>query len=56
MLLLTLALTAGTIGGTVVGDHVLELKRPAAHIAFLYLAMIAVLAGFALGEVRGLLA
>lgn len=55
MLVLTLTLIAGTIGGTVVGDHVLEVKRPTAHIAFLYLAMIAVVVAFALGETRGLL-
>ena len=55
MLVLTLALTAGTIGGTVVGDHMLALKRPTAHALFLYLAMAAVLVAFALGDVRGLL-
>lgn len=56
MLVLTLALTAGAIGGTVVGDHVLELQRPALHLVFLYLAMVAVLVAFVLAEVRGLLA
>lgn len=55
MFVLTLAMTAGTIGATVVGDHVLDVKRPMAHLAFLYLAMAAVLVAFALADVRGLL-
>jgi hypothetical protein len=56
MLVLTLAATAATIGGTVVGDHVLEIERPTHHLVFLYLAMFAVLVAFALGDMRGLLA
>lgn len=55
MLILTLALTAGTIGGTVVGDHVLAVKRPTAHGLFLYLSMAAVLVAYVLAEVQGLL-
>jgi hypothetical protein len=55
MLVFTLALTAGTIGGTVVGDHVLEVERPAVHLIFLYAAMVAVLVAFVVGDVRGLL-
>lgn len=55
LLILTLVLTAGTIGGTVVGDHVLAVRRPTAHGLFLYLAMTAVLLAYVLAEVRGLL-
>jgi hypothetical protein len=55
MLLLTLAATAATIGGTVLGDHVLAVERRAPHLVFLYLAMFAVLVAFALGDMRGLL-
>jgi len=54
MFVLTLALTAGTIGGTVFGDHVLEVQRPTRHLVFLYFAMFAVLVAFALGDMRGL--
>ena len=55
MLVFTLALTAGTIGGSVVTDHLLEIKRHIAHAAFLYLAMLAVLVAFVLAGGRGLL-
>lgn len=55
MLVLILALTAGTIGGSVVADHLHEVKRNAAHATFLYLAMLAVIVTFAIGETRGLL-
>jgi hypothetical protein len=55
MFVLTIAMTAGTIGATVVGDHVLEVKRPAGHLPFLYVAMLAVLVAMVLADVRGLL-
>lgn len=55
MFILTLALIAVTIGGTVVGDHLLAVKRPTAHGLFLYLSMAAVLLAYVLAEVRGLL-
>ncbi|MDQ1710477.1 MAG: hypothetical protein QOG49_1862 [Frankiaceae bacterium] len=55
MFVLTLALTAGTIGATVVGDHVLEVKRHTAHTIFLYLAMSAVLVAFVLADGRGII-
>lgn len=55
MLVFTLALTAGTIGGSVVTDHMFEVKRHFAHAAFLYLAMLAVLVAFAFADGRGLL-
>lgn len=51
MFALTLALTAGTIGATVIGDHVLEIKRHTAHALFLYLAMAAVLVAMMLGGI-----
>lgn len=56
MFALTIVMAAGAIGATVVGDHVLEVKRPGAHLPFLYLAMSAVLCALALAHVRGLLA
>lgn len=55
MFVLTLALTAGTIGATVVTDHVLDVKRHTAHTLFLYLAMAAVLVAFVVADMRGLL-
>jgi uncharacterized membrane protein YsdA (DUF1294 family) len=53
MLLLTIALTAGTVGATVVGDHVLEIERPKFHTVFLYIVMISVLVALVSAEVRG---
>ncbi|MEO6713594.1 MAG: hypothetical protein ABIM89_09225 [Mycobacteriales bacterium] len=53
MFALTLALTAGSIGATVVGDHVLEIRRHTAHVLFLYVAMAAVLAAMVLGGQLG---
>lgn len=55
MFALTIVITAGTIGATVVGDHVLAVKRPVAHLAFLYVAMAAVLLALGLAQGRGLL-
>lgn len=53
MLVLTIGLTAGLIGGIVVTDHVLEIERSPLHMVFLYAAMISLLVAMATATTNG---
>ena len=55
MLMFTIMLTAGTVGATVVSDHVHQIQRPRLHLFFLYVVMAAVLVALVGAESRGAL-